>query len=157
MKTRTKPRPRKAVEGKPQHAAFVPGRLHIRFKADALRGAASALAHGVRAPRTMSASDPRVRELRAALPTQVTDPLRLLAEQFGVRRITPLIVPAEQQRRVARQILTCCALPRRSSGTSRRSRKPSARSSAANAAPRGRIETGYSGSSRLHQARNSQS
>ena len=81
-KPRTKARSRKPVERKPQHAAFVPGRLHIRFKADALRGAAATMARGVRAPRTMSASDPRVRELRAALPTQVTDPLRLLAEQF---------------------------------------------------------------------------
>ena len=101
-KPSTKSRSRKTMEAKPQHAAFVPGRLHIRFKADALRGAASAMERGVRAPRTMSASDPRVRELRAALPTQVTDPLRLLAEQFGVRRITPLLVPAAQQRRVAR-------------------------------------------------------
>ena len=91
-----------AREGAPRHADFVPGRLHIRFKPDALRGAASAMERGVRAPRTLSASDPRVRELRAALPAQVTDPLRLLAAEFGLTRLTPLIVPVAQQRRIAR-------------------------------------------------------
>jgi subtilisin family serine protease len=95
-------KPRSEPPKAPRHAAFVPGKLHIRFKADALHGAAAAMERGVRAPRSLRASDPRVRELRAAIPAQVVDPLRLLAQQFGVREIKPLIVPATEQRQVAR-------------------------------------------------------
>ena len=68
-KPRTKARSRKTAERKPQHAAFVPGRLHIRFKADALRGAAC----GDGAGRTGAAHDVRERSARAGAACRAAD------------------------------------------------------------------------------------
>ena len=75
--------------------AFVPGKLVIKFKPGALRGAAAASPRATRTARSARAE-------RDALPAEVADPLAMLRRECGIRRITPLLVPAEHARRVAR-------------------------------------------------------
>ena len=65
---------------------FVPGKLIVRFREDALAPARAVLARGARA---ISA----VRDLAAALPEQVSGPLEMLKRQCGVKRIDPLLAP----------------------------------------------------------------
>ena len=75
--------------------AFVPGKLVIKFKPGALRSAAAASTRGARTARSARAE-------RDALPAEVAGPLEMLKRECGIRRITPLLVPAGHARRVAR-------------------------------------------------------
>jgi len=65
---------------------FVPGKLIVRFREDALLPARAMLARGLRSVRT-------VRDLARALPEQVSAPLEMLKRQCGVKRIDPLLAP----------------------------------------------------------------
>jgi len=66
---------------------YVPGKLIVRFREDALTPARAAVARGLRAVRTM-------RDLAGALPEQVAAPLEMLKRRCGLRRIDPLLAPA---------------------------------------------------------------
>jgi len=65
---------------------YVPGKLIVRFREDALAPARAAVARGLRAVRTM-------RDLAGALPEQVAAPLEMLKRRCGLRRIDPLLAP----------------------------------------------------------------
>ncbi len=65
---------------------FVPGKLIVRFREDALAPARAILEGGLRTVRT-------VRDLASALPEQVSAPLEMLKRQCGVKRIDPLLAP----------------------------------------------------------------
>ena len=69
--------------------AFIPNKLIVRFKADALHGAIPAASRGVRS-------------VRAALPEQVSGPLQLLTRECGLRRIDPLLIPSGRDPYLAR-------------------------------------------------------
>jgi len=81
--------------------AFVPGKLHIRFKPAALHGAVAAVERGARAVRA-SRTARALPEADAALPAQVAEPLRMLAEQFGVCRVTPVLAVGRAPARAVR-------------------------------------------------------
>jgi subtilisin family serine protease len=73
---------------------YVPGKLIVRFREDALRPARAVLAGGVRAVRAM-------RDLASALPEQVSGPLEMLKRHCGVKRIDPLLAPPPSAARAA--------------------------------------------------------
>ncbi|MDX1376156.1 MAG: S8 family serine peptidase [Burkholderiales bacterium] len=74
-------------QGRETHVPeFVPGKLIVRFRGDALAPARSMLERGARAVR-------RVRDLTLALPEQVSAPLEMLKRRCGVKRIDPLLAP----------------------------------------------------------------
>lgn len=68
---------------------FVPNKLIVRFKPEALHGAVGAAGRGVRS-------------LRGALPDQVAGPLELLSRDFGMNRIDALLVAPRRSPRAAR-------------------------------------------------------
>ena len=68
--------------------SFVPGKLIVRFKSDAIPGA---VPHAARAVRTF----------RAVLPEQVSAPLEMLKRNFGLRRIDPVLVAPQRMARMA--------------------------------------------------------
>jgi subtilisin family serine protease len=65
---------------------YVPGKLIVRFREDALAPARAAVARGLRGVRTM-------RDLAGALPEQVAAPLAMLMRRCGLRRIDSLLAP----------------------------------------------------------------
>lgn len=68
---------------------FVPGKLIVRFREDALAPARAAVARGMRAVRAIRT----MRDLAGALPEQVAAPLEMLKRRCGLRRIDPLLAP----------------------------------------------------------------
>lgn len=83
------PRSPKRVEAARKLPEFVPGKLIIHFKPDALQAAIPAAARGARS-------------VRSALPEQVSGPLDLIRRECGIRRIDPLLVPPKEARSMAR-------------------------------------------------------
>jgi subtilisin family serine protease len=68
---------------------YVPGKLIVRFREDALAPARAAVARGLRTVRSMRT----MRDLAGALPEQVAAPLEMLKRRCGLRRIDPLLAP----------------------------------------------------------------
>jgi subtilisin family serine protease len=68
---------------------YVPGKLIVRFREDALAPARAAVARGLRAVRSVRT----IRDLAGALPEQVAAPLAMLKRRCGLRRIDPLLAP----------------------------------------------------------------
>jgi len=74
-------------QGRATHTPeFVPGKLIVRFREEALAPARAVVERGLRTVR-------RMRDLASALPEQVSAPLEMLKRQCGVKRIDPLLAP----------------------------------------------------------------
>jgi subtilisin family serine protease len=69
---------------------YVPGKLIVRFREDALAPARAAVARGLRAIGSLRT----MKDLAGALPEQVAAPLAMLKRRCGLRRIDPLLSPA---------------------------------------------------------------
>jgi subtilisin family serine protease len=80
---------------------FVPGKLIVRFRDDALAPARALLARGARGVHALR-SLRTMRDLAAALPEQVSAPLEMLKRQCGVKRIDPLLAPPPHARTTTR-------------------------------------------------------
>jgi len=96
-------------QGRETHTPqYVPHKLIVRFREDALQPARAMLARAIHAGRAVST----VRNLAAALPEQVSGPLEMLKRHCGVKRIDPLLAPpprAPELTRMTRSVLSLAA------------------------------------------------